>query len=265
MIFLIDISRIIVYNSNILIIERLRFMSEKNAINLSNETQEFLWYSYFSTSYENTAKDIDMALYICVQRAYLDLNRTFAFNTDDENERRNFRDSVCKKITADIKGILINCTKSNFDDFHNNICMEIVDYCNDYPKDKREKIFKVKESEDKAFHYGQAQKWLNMTLKYMIIMGFWTEKFNSIIEVFHVPVDSYIMEATSNLEIMLPRKNGDYGKYFESSSKPWSKWNKDDYIKFQQNLRIALKNKNPSEIPIKWEAHAWIEVARNKK
>ena len=143
--------------------------------------------------------------------------------------------------------------------------MEIVDYCNDYPKDKREKIFKVKESEDKAFHYGQAQKWLNMTLKYMIIMGFWTKKFNSIIEVLHVPVDSYIMEAASILEIMLPRKNGDYGKYFESSSKPWSKWNKDDYVKFQENLRIALKNKNPSETPIEWEAHAWIEVAQNKK
>ena len=265
MIFLIDISRIIVYNSNILIIERLRFMSEKNAINLSNETQEFLWYSYFSTSYENAVKDVDMALYICAQRAYLDLIRTLSFNTNDENERRNFRDSVCDIITKSIKEKIFNCNKANFDNVHSNICIGIIDYCNDYPKDKREKILKVKESEDKAFHYGQTQKWLNMTLKYMIIMGFWTEKFNSIIEVFHVPVDSYIMEAASNLEIMLPRKNGDYGKYSESSSKPWSKWNKDDYIKFQQNLRIALKNKNPSEIPIKWEAHAWIEVAQNKK
>ena len=111
MIFLIDISLIIVYNSNILIIERLRFMSEKNAINLSNETQEFLWYSYFSTSYENAAKDIDMALYICAQCAYLDLNRTVSFNTDDENERRNFRDSVCDIITKSIKKKYLTATK----------------------------------------------------------------------------------------------------------------------------------------------------------
>lgn len=234
-------------------------MSENNIMNLSDEAQEFLWYSCFSTDYKTVSKDTDKAMNLCVQRAYLDLNRTLSFNTDNKVERKDFRDAVCNEITNGIKKKLLSCDKSIFDKNHAMLCNHIIKVS------KSKNILKSKDDNTDCFCYGQAQKWLNMTLKYMLIMGFWTEKLTLIMDVLHVPVDSYIMEAASELEIEIPRNNERHGKYTESSSKPWSKWEEKDYTKFQNDLRTALNNKNPTETPIRWECHAWIEVAQKRK
>lgn len=83
--------------------------------------------------------------------------------------------------------------------------------------------------------------------------------------VLHVPVDRYIIEAVwENEDVILPLipekicKNGKRGAYSDEKVKSWSKWEKEEYINFQNSLREKLNG----EIPIKWESSVWIEVAQ---
>ncbi|MCM1227469.1 MAG: hypothetical protein NC320_08620, partial [Clostridium sp.] len=139
--------------------------------------------------------------------------------------------------------------QSAFDSEHNRICEEII-----------KAYFEISE-----FTYGQAQKWLNMMLKYVLLIeGDFVLK-----SYLHIPVDSYIMQTVGSdnpklkhclkLECV-PKKDGAVGKYSESSSKPWSKWNYDEYTAFHNTVRTAVSESNCSS-PIEWENEAWIEVA----
>ena len=119
---------------------------------------------------------------------------------------------------------------------------------------------------NKKFHYGQAQKWVNMTLKYMFITEKWPECFENIKCFLHAPIDNYILEGVWNekwidvLEIV-NIKEFDVEKKFDSDKfKPWSKWNQELYKKFIKRLRNKVKNQNL----IEWETKTWLDVARDK-
>jgi hypothetical protein len=100
--------------------------------------------------------------------------------------------------------------------------------------------------------YGLAQKWLNMTVKNMLVMERWDNELNLIKEHLHIPVDSYIMEAASaDHSIKLLDKQGQYTSYKNGVSKPWSTWDYDEYIKFQNDVRDAV------DCPMDWEYDAW--------
>ena len=117
--------------------------------------------------------------------------------------------------------------------------------------------------------YGQAQKWLNMMLKYVLM----TAEDSALKNYLHIPVDSYIMQAVGSdnpklkhclkLECV-PKKDGTVGKYSESASKPWSKWTYEEYIAFQNCIREAISASDYTS-PIEWENEAWIEVAEYRK
>ena len=140
-----------------------------------------------------------------------------------------------------------------FDCEHKRICEEII---NTY-------------SEISELTYGKAQKWLNMMLKYVLMTA---EDF-ALKNYLHIPVDSYIMQAVGSdnpklkyclkLECV-PKKDGTVGKYSESTSKPWSKWNYEEYIAFQNCIRKAISESGYSS-PIEWENKAWIEIAEYRK
>lgn len=225
-------------------------------MNLSREAQQFLWYSYFTVSYDELAKDHEAALLLCAQRAYLDMNRTLTFDSDKE-DHKGFRNSVCGEIIGGIRTKLLSCDQSAFDSNHSQLCNHIIKFV----KDKN--ILIPRKGNHESFHYGQAQKWLNMTLKYMLIMGFWPDELKPIETVIHIPVDNFIMKAASNMGVMLPRTNGTYGKY-SASSKLWSKWSEEEYIRFQTHLRESIKQVSPHESPIEWECHAWIEAHKDE-
>lgn len=223
-------------------------MSKTTKINLSESAQSFLWYSYFSESYESVCEDTSKALNICANRAYRDLCITLSFS----KEHPDFCSKGCELLQNKISEKILNCEKSYFDKNHNEICDAIVKACND------------KKVLEKDFTYGQAQKWLNMTLKYMLIMGFWNDELKDIIGVMHVPVDSYVIEAVWKDEhIILPMKsNKTRGKYNSEKVVPWSKWDKDMYTAFQTSLRESeILN---GEVPINWERHAWLNIAENR-
>lgn len=194
----------------------------------------------------------------CAEKAYLDLCRTIKFNTENKDTRKGAKQKICEMLVHEYD-ILENAVKGSdekqnaFDCEHKRICEEII---NTY-------------SEISELTYGQAQKWLNMMLKYVLM----TAEDSALKNYLHIPVDSYIMQAVGSdnpklkhclkLECV-PQKNGTVGKYNESTSKPWSKWDYEEYIAFQNCIRKAISESSYSS-PIEWENEAWIEVAEYRK
>ena len=145
------------------------------------------------------------------------------------------------------------------------------------------KYVKIKNTGEDAFSYGNAQKWVNMTLKYLYVVGNvflatevnsnfvtnYAEKINEFSDKIHIPVDSYIIEAIwkgynmekfdkNNLPEIKKLKDGSFGTYSSEKVRPWSQWDKKDYLKFWEELSSVKQN------PIEWEGPAWIEIAQKR-
>lgn len=216
---------------------------------------EFLKYAYFNITKGDSMNDL---LRKCANKAYMDLCRTIKFKTEGGNIKAEYKAKICDMLVNNYD-VLINAVNSTddkqtvFDKEHKRICEEI---CSKY-------------SEISEFTYGQAQKWLNMMLKYVLLI----EGDSVLKSCLHIPVDSYIMQAVGSdnpklkyclkLECV-PKKDGTVGKYSESTSKPWSKWSYEEYIAFQNSIRTAIAESDYNS-PIEWENKAWIEVAEYRK
>lgn len=118
---------------------------------VKQETLEFLWYSYFGISIKNAEKMYEKKLcendrknlvIICAKKAYLDMNRTLKFKSD---ERNNFCADICNVIAEEME-ILLNSNPENFDKSHEAVCEKIID--------KAKSKYVLKEE----FHYGQASE-----------------------------------------------------------------------------------------------------------
>lgn len=224
---------------------------------------EFLLYSYFGLTKsdfenENTIKEK------CIARAYLDLDRTISYRltVQDLDKMKKLSDQEAKKAQdyieakaeyqAKIAKLIIGQldkldekrTQELFDDWHEKTCGKIID-------EEPSELLKKKLS------HGQAQKWLNMSMKYMWLLGLLDEY----TQFLHVPVDSFIIEAVWDSEVPLPLKDGANRKkkYKHPANyvKAWSSWGKTDYKDFSEKIRTSELIGNDS--PITWEGTAWIE------
>lgn len=220
-------------------------------MNLTLEAQEFLWYSLFNKKYDDLVSDREYALKICAQRAYLDMSRTLKFDPK-KKKHEDFRDEICAIIINGIKKLLTCYDKSEFDDKHSEICTEIIAAA------KGANILELRTKCEKVFYYGQAQKWLNMTMKYMRIMGFWADELKPLETYLHVPVDNIVMQKASEKGVKLTRTDGSSSEYI-AEILPWSKWESDNYKTFQNELQGRLKEVSPQEMPMDWESRIWLE------
>lgn len=214
----------------------------KNKID-EKDILEFFKYSYFG----NLKDPIEAAS----NRAYRDMCRTLDFKDIDENDKKNFKEEV-KAILKNIiknedKNQNINNIKNQdeFDTWHHGLCDNIIEKCKKIEKykktdnDKKEKI---------QLTYGQAQKWVNMTIKYLYILNDHT--FDNVFDFLHIPVDNYILDiANKNFRIDKPKK-------------PWSKWDEEQYRNYQNEIKLKIKI-----APLLWEFDNWLKVAKgnNKK
>lgn len=251
-----------------------------NMIEVKKEAWDFLLYSYFGLTAQEKNETLDnfkkRAALHCAQRAYLDLARTLTFHEDLKQKKgieekrgdywkNQFRNNMCKSVVDKILNDYFNDSSR-----HGEICKAIIDEAKKQEfKTKNGKMqpILVRDTKENTepFYFGQAQKWLNMTLKYMRLLGCWSDEMELLKDELDIPVDSFIMEAASKEpKIMIPRKDGKVSsKYSESASKPWSQWVDTEYDKFQNSLRTSLKDKNLS--PIDWEGEAWINTAEVRK
>jgi len=267
---------------------------------------DFLWSVGLGITFTDAIADCAKAMEQCAKAAYRDLARTLNYAITTEELGKMKEDDARRKGFADLKETfyievvneivdriheLLEENPPDFETWHKDVCGKIValattdrwDRANGHRlfeiRDKSRKEDKQKYKavgEAEAFFYGQAQKWLNMTLKNMLTMGLWNDKMAKIKPHMHVPVDSYIIEAaggekegTAKNPIFLRTKE----KIQKSSS--WSSWNEEDYGKFQQIIREELTEGKKKELeekfnreikhPIDWEHYAWLEIANRRR
>ena len=198
----------------------------KNKID-DSDILEFLKFSYFG----NLKDPIEVAS----NRAYRDMCRTIKFNGLSEENRLKLR----KKVKNDFKTEIDNLTskiQGDFDKWHEQLCKKIID---EYKKSKIQ------------LSYGQAQKWVNMTIKYLYILEVEGYTFDSIFEDLHIPIDNYVFDAVKK-ELGIKRP-----------ADAWSKLDKKEYLKYQEDIREELRKKNSS--PLIWEFENWLKEAQEDK
>lgn len=198
----------------------------KNKID-DSDILKFLKFSYFG----NLKDPIEVAS----NRAYRDMCRTIKFNGLSEENRLKLR----KKVKDDFKTEIDNLTskiQGDFDKWHEQLCKKIID---EYKKSKIQ------------LSYGQAQKWVNMTIKYLYILEVEGYTFDSIFEDLHIPIDNYVFDAVEK-ELGIKRP-----------ADAWSKLDKKEYLKYQEDIREELRKKNSS--PLIWEFENWLKEAQEDK
>ena len=169
--------------------------------------ENYLVYLYFGSNQD--------LLKTCINRAYRDFNRTMHGFGKFEKAGQLYDEAVIlfKESLENLKSLCsINpMTVEVFDDWHETLCTKIVSLF-------REQGF--------SLFVGQAQKWVNMTLKYIFTLGEQRVKgFESAYPFCHVPLDSILLQ---RLE--------DYG--FPSLNGAWSRLdNYDEYLEKQKWIR----------------------------
>lgn len=179
---------------------------------------EFLLASLFGSDYKKTDKKK-----LAIDRAYRDFCRTIRKDEDCINAGMDLDN--CRKSATEVITVALSSDMSNYDTWHETICNKL---------------------KELGYTYGQAQKWVNMTLKYLLVLDY--EIDNTIINQLHIPIDSIIIEKAQKKDLI---DKETIGKDFS-----WSKINNySDYKKIQENLRSKLGN----QTPIEWEFQAWNE------
>jgi len=176
--------------------------------------------------------DPDNILIQSSRKAYRDMCRTLRLNGESLLDiRNNVDDFLFTQINSLIEKSELNQT--DFDAWHKSVCLEIIRFYYDkYP----------------MFSIGQAQKWLNMTLKYFYVSQI-DQRVNKVSDYFHVPLDNYINEILINNNL-------------SSFIGAWSKMSSyDDYMNIQKNIRLNIKNQSP----IDWEMEQWLKAAVDRK
>ena len=202
----------------------------KNKID-EKDILEFFKYSYFG----NLKDPIEAAS----NRAYRDMCRTLRFGVLPIDTKATTISNLIEAVNVIFKEEIpiINegsiTSQEKFDSWHCKVCKNI------------KLLYNEKGIE---FTYGQAQKWVNMTIKYLYILNDHT--FDNVFDFLHIPVDNYILDiANKNFEIDKPKK-------------PWSKWDEEQYRNYQNEIKSKIKI-----APLLWEFDNWLEVAKsnNKK
>lgn len=168
-------------------------------------------------------------------RAYRDLNRTIRYQTMSSDVRETLRKKTTELLRREITWMMSNVTTQDaFDSWHFNVCTQI------------RSCFREAGIE---FYYGQAQKWLNMTIKYLYVIG--DKQFDGAFPYLHIPIDNYVFDAAQ--------------KAF-GVSKPmvaWSRW--DDYHNQYMMYQEALRSHITDMDPLRWEFRYWIQEAKSKR
>lgn len=184
------------------------------------------------------------------KRAYRDLCRTLKLNKGENGI--SHRDNVISEIIElRIKEKLVNSdcmSQGDYDEFHHALCKEIIGY---YSNKKRYVS---------DFYYGQAQKWINMTMKYLCVIG--EERYprlNRLYPFLHIPIDSVILgKIIGDFEIESVAVKG---KRVLLKNLSWSRIDKDTYDAIQNVLHEKI---GENEIPIVWEFKAWNNPKKNE-
>ena len=198
-------------------------MDKHNEEDLKKLSMDFLICCYFGQS-----KDL---LKAAIDRAYLDMARTLKFKDITEKDKFKTRYDASELISEKIKEF-----NKPFNTWHGETIVEL--------KKRYEPIMSDRMTD------GQAQKWLNMTIKYLFVfkslLGIDDSRFDDFrvfltstsISDYKVPIDSYVLKGSGLSELQ---------------SMKWSKLDEES----KQKYSVAddkLKNNNMGFL---WELENW--------
>lgn len=225
-------------------------MEYENALN-------FLLYSYFGVTRNCETDEI---LFAAANRAYQDA-ASHVLSVDD-TKKAGLRQKGCEKLVAFAKLLPME----NYDEEHNKICGELI------------KLYNGKTNDGCKFTYGIAQKWVNMTMKYLCVFlalinegSFFNEFHGKIPEMcLHIPLDSFMLEYIAQRndkkfknspQLTIPAKEDGKEVYYSDKALAWSKYTDETY----HNLQDAIRKICNDKLPLDWEGPAWIKVAETRK
>ena len=241
----------------------------KSVMTITKSSLESLVFFVFGA----TMDEDDYLLKRVVEKAFFDATNQGAFNaliekTDVRKERVNVpKNEVIANLLKKIKEYTKPKGKE-FEEWHSGICKSVKETYDAY------------EFVDE-FSYGNAQKLVNMTLKYLYLLSGIQEptafapSIQEILDAIsedsqylNIPIDSYIIDAIwensdEESKMFLPRKR-EYeskNKSCKSYLKGWSKWDPNDYEKAQKAINAVKKECDPME----WESKQWISIAKKRR
>ena len=162
-----------------------------------------------------------------IKRAYLDFNRTaHGINIMKSPEKYPLFSDFLKKLIEEITTKKFENQKE-FDKWHKKNCNSLISLFND--------------SLNYDIYIGQAQKWINMTFKYLFALG--DNRIPGIstnYNFFHIPIDRII-------QIKLLEKQG-----ITILNLTWSRIdNYQDYLNYQERVRNEFYEEIPMDIEFK--------------
>lgn len=173
-------------------------------------------------------------------RAYRDLSRTL-HGIGTHPDKNTLLENTHLSLHQFVTELQTVVTQEEFDERHDAWCQERGRYFGAHPHRDRDTF---------TLTYGQAQKWINMTLKYLAVLDH--PAVSDVYRFLHVPIDSIVYKEAAHptTGIGVPRPPGGIA---------WSRLNRDQYRDYQHNLRNNITdNSNGSLAPLDWEAQAWI-------
>ena len=183
---------------------------------------------------------------VFADRAYLDLCRTLRYKiTIEDCEKSEFKNKSIDMIIEGCDNLYKKNVEEEYGDTHQKLCEKLFDIVNEAD------ILDA----DHEFSYGQARKWVNMTMKYFVLMK--NEGSNDrLLSIMHIPVDDYVKDVFKK---SFPQ---DMEKEYDES---WSKWNKKTYLSFLEKLRRLVKEKSEYDTCFDWEYYNWINMVSKSK
>ena len=207
----------------------------------------------------------------CSAFAYRDMCRTIRFiddfrednkskekQTEIRDQKNSLRDEITKKIQTKVEQWLVNIDldAGSFDKDYIGLCENIMN------------CFKGMVNQNNAdgindrLSFGQAQKWVNMTLKNLYVYdnsnhsGMGIEK---LLPYIHIPIDNYIIDIVSDKRrCWVDDENIKYS--IKSNGISWSRWDKKQYLAYRKSLSEAVKKHYPDDYPIQWELKHWSTI-----
>lgn len=201
-----------------------------------------------------------------IKRAYLDFCRTMDYKKKYK-KNKNIAEKTAltkeqeKDMEAEIQRYYKTCsdllsiflrkmengliTNNDFNKQHEEVCKELIEVS----------FF--------TMNYGQAQKWVNMSIKYLFIYEEILPSNHRIIKLLdnlHVPVDNVVLELLSG---KVKPMSEHISKPVDKIKKAWSKWNEAEYLAYKKNMDDSL-----TITPFLWELENWItleEIEKRKK
>jgi len=196
--------------------------------------KDFLFQSYFGD--ENDELDR------FISRAYRDMNRTLhGIGKLPSPHKTRIFDGATKLLKDSVIALSKKAAPRNptletqeFDSWHGDLCRELKQYY----------ATELKNFEKIRFTYGQAQKWVNMTMKYCWVFDVQDlAGLNPWYSVAHIAVDEVILVASKEQKVI------------ENRPINWSIWdNPEEYQDFQDKVRKVAREKNqtPLELEFDW-------------